>query len=302
MSQAEEGLQLIERFLDDLWSEQHLSDNTLTAYRNDLTGFTRWLSEQMPDVSLLTVQRDEIQAYLRQRTELDVQPRSLARCLSSLRRFYRYLRRQKLMVDDPTSLLDAPKIGRPLPKSLSESEVERLLQEPDIQTPLGLRDRTMLEVLYACGLRVSELVGLEIGQVNMRQGVLRITGKGNKQRLVPMGEEAQAWLEQYMLEARPQLLKGQVNDILFPSNRAQQMTRQTFWYAIKRHAKLAGIQTPLSPHTLRHAFATHLLNHGADLRVVQLLLGHSDLSTTQIYTHIAQARLQQLHAEHHPRG
>jgi len=302
MSDTTDTTQLIERFLDDLWSEQHLSDNTLAAYRNDLTGFVRWLSESAAGLSLLKVQRENIQAYLAARTDQACQPRSLARCLSSLRRFYAYLRRSKLMQEDPTALLDSPKIGRPLPKSLSEVEIEALLQVPDVQTTLGLRDRTMLEVLYACGLRVSELVGLESGQVNLRQGVLRVTGKGNKQRLVPMGEEAQSWLERYMQEARPQLLKGQPGEVLFPSNRCQQMTRQTFWHAIKRHAKKAGIQSALSPHTLRHAFATHLLNHGADLRVVQMLLGHSDLSTTQIYTHIAQARLQWLHAEHHPRG
>ena len=302
MSNLNNSDQLIEQFLDELWSEQDLSDNTLTAYRNDLLGFVRWLNQYDKSISLLNVQREDIQAYLTLRTEQESKPRSLARCLSSLRRFYANLRRCKLMHDDPTALLDSPKIGRPLPKSLSEAEVELLINKPDIQSPLGLRDRTMLEVLYACGLRVTELVGLEIHQVNLRQGVLRITGKGNKQRLVPMGEEALSWLERYIEEARPELLKGQQIDVLFPSNRAQQMTRQTFWYAIKRYARQAGIQSALSPHTLRHAFATHLLNHGADLRVVQLLLGHSDLSTTQIYTHVAQARLQQLHAEHHPRG
>lgn len=302
MSDSSDSIQLIEQFLDELWSEQDLSDNTLTAYRHDLLGFARWLKQYDQSLALLKVQREDIQAYLRLRDAQASKPRSLARCLSSLRRFYAYLRRHKLMHDDPTALLDAPKIGRPLPKSLSETEVELLINKPDIQSPLGLRDRTMLEVLYACGLRVSELVGLEIHEVNLRQGVLRITGKGNKQRLVPMGEEAQSWLERYLEEARPDLLKGQQIDVLFPSNRAQQMTRQTFWYAIKRYARQAGIQSALSPHTLRHAFATHLLNHGADLRVVQLLLGHSDLSTTQIYTHVAQARLQQLHAEHHPRG
>lgn len=297
-----ESERLIEAFLDDLWSEQNLSDNTLEAYRNDMKGFVRWLESRNEAYSLLSVQRDDILSYLSLRTEQAGKPRSLARCLSSLRRFYTYLRRRKLMKDDPTALLDSPKIGRPLPKVLSEEEVVALISSPDTEVPLGLRDRTMLEVLYACGLRVTELIGLETSQVNLRQGVLRITGKGNKQRLVPLGEEAQSWLERYMHEARQSLLKGQASDVLFPSNRAQQMTRQTFWHAIKRYAKLAGIQQPLSPHTLRHAFATHLLNHGADLRVVQLLLGHSDLSTTQIYTHIAQARLQLLHAEHHPRG
>jgi len=302
MPDANETTQLIERFLDDLWSEQHLSDNTLDAYRNDLNGFVRWLNNHNKQISLLNVQREDFLAYLAERTEQATKPRSLARCLSSLRRFYAYLRRVKLMADDPTALLDSPRIGRPLPKTVSEVEVEALLHTPNIKTPLGLRDRTMLEVLYACGLRVSELVGLEVKNVNLRQGVLRIAGKGNKQRLVPMGEEAHSWLERYLAEARPQLLKGHLDDILFPSNRAQQMTRQTFWYAIKRYAKQAGIVCSLSPHTLRHAFATHLLNHGADLRVVQLLLGHSDLSTTQIYTHVAQARLQQIHAEHHPRG
>lgn len=302
MTDSDDTTQLIERFLDDLWSEQNLSDNTLEAYRNDLNGFVRWLNNLENPISLLKVQREDLLAYLAERTEQATKPRSLARCLSSLRRFYAYLRHLKLMAGDPTALLDSPRIGRPLPKTLSEAEVEALLQAPNTKTPLGLRDRTMLEVLYACGLRVSELVGLEVTNLNLRQGVLRITGKGNKQRLVPMGEEAHAWVERYLAEARPQLLKGQLNDVLFLSNRVQQMTRQTFWHAIKRYAKKADIVCNLSPHTLRHAFATHLLNHGADLRVVQLLLGHSDLSTTQIYTHVAQARLQQIHAEHHPRG
>lgn len=210
--------------------------------------------------------------------------------------------RETLISEDPTLQIELPQIGRPLPKSLSEADVEALLQAPDLDDPIGLRDRAMLEVLYACGLRVSELVGLTLEQVNLRQGVLRVFGKGSKERLVPLGEEAIAWIERYMREARPLLLGGKPSDVLFPSLRGEQMTRQTFWHRIKHQAQVAGISKALSPHTLRHAFATHLLNHGADLRVVQMLLGHSDLSTTQIYTHIARARLQELHAQHHPRG
>ncbi|MDX1824390.1 MAG: site-specific tyrosine recombinase XerD, partial [Thiohalomonadales bacterium] len=218
------------------------------------------------------------------------------------RRFYAWLRREQRISDDPTALIEAPKLGRPLPKTLTESEVEALLDAPDTTTLLGLRDRTMLEVLYATGLRVSELVSLTVNQVNLQQGVIRVTGKGNKERLVPLGDEAVSWLERYLADARNSLLNGQACDALFVTQRREAMTRQAFWYMIKRHARNAAIEKALSPHTLRHAFATHLLNHGADLRVVQMLLGHSDLSTTQIYTHVARARLQDLHARHHPRG
>ena len=228
--------------------------------------------------------------------------RSTARLLSGLRGFYRYLLRERLIAQDPTLQVELPQLGRPLPKSLSEADVEALLAAPDIGEPIGLRDRAMLEVLYACGLRVTELISLTLEQVNLRQGVLRVFGKGSKERLVPLGEEAMVWVARYVRDSRPLLLDGKPSDVLFPSLRGEQMTRQTFWYRIKHQARVAGISKSLSPHTLRHAFATHLLNHGANLRVVQMLLGHSDLSTTQIYTHVARARLQALHEAHHPRG
>ena len=292
---------LIEQFLDAIWMERGLSENTLAAYRNDLSGFARWLTKQQ-NTSLMTARRDQVQAYLAHRVTGKASPRSTARLLSTLRRFYAWLRRENRISEDPTALIEAPKLGRPLPKTLTESEVEALLAAPNIETLLGLRDRTMLEVLYASGLRVSELVNLSATQVNLQQGVIRVTGKGNKERLVPLGDEAVSWLERYLREARNSLLNGHPSDALFVTQRREAMTRQAFWYMIKRHAHNAGIQKDLSPHTLRHAFATHLLNHGADLRVVQMLLGHSDLSTTQIYTHVARARLKDLHARHHPRG
>ena len=291
---------LIEQFLDAIWMERGLSENTLAAYRNDLSGFARWLTKQQNTI-LMTARRDQVQAYLAHRVTGKASPRSTARLLSTLRRFYAWLRRENRISEDPTALIEAPKLGRPLPKTLTESEVEALLAAPNIETLLGLRDRTMLEVLYASGLRVSELVNLSATQVNLQQGVIRVTGKGNKERLVPLGDEAVSWLERYLREARNSLLNGHPSDALFVTQRREAMTRQAFWYMIKRHAHNAGIQD-LSPHTLRHAFATHLLNHGADLRVVQMLLGHSDLSTTQIYTHVARARLKDLHARHHPRG
>ena len=292
---------LIEQFLDAIWMERGLSENTLAAYRNDLSGFARWLTTQQ-HVELLNVERDQVQAYLAHRISARASPRSTARLLSTLRRFYAWLRRENRISEDPTALIEAPKLGRPLPKTLTESEVEALLAAPNVETLLGLRDRTMLEVLYASGLRVSELVNLSATQVNLQQGVIRVTGKGNKERLVPLGDEAVSWLERYLREARNSLLNGHPCDALFVTQRREAMTRQAFWYMIKRHAHKAGINKDLSPHTLRHAFATHLLNHGADLRVVQMLLGHSDLSTTQIYTHVARARLKDLHARHHPRG
>jgi len=291
----------IERFLDALWMERGLSDNTLSAYRNDLNQFALWL-EQNQVSNLLAVERAQLMAYLALRSEQQRSPRSSARLLSSLRRFYRWCRREHLIGEDPTRLLSAPKLGRTLPDTLSEEEVERLLDAPDCKTSRGLRDRSMLELLYATGLRVSELVALQMHQVNLRQGVVRVTGKGQKERLVPMGEEAIDWLRRYLQEARPDLVVGDTSEILFLTNRKSGMTRQAFWHLIKRYARQVGIQTPLSPHTLRHAFATHLLNHGADLRAVQMLLGHSNISTTQIYTHVARARLQALHAQHHPRG
>ena len=291
---------LIDRYLEALWLEKGLSAHTRAAYRSDLAHFHGWLAAR--DVALDQAGREAILDHLAWRLSQGYQARSTARCISGLRGFYRFLLREGLIASDPTLQVDLPQLGRPLPKSLSEADVEALLAAPDLDEPIGLRDRAMLEVLYACGLRVSELIALRLEQVNLRQGVLRVFGKGSKERLVPLGEEAMLWLERYAREARPLLLGGKPSDVLFPSLRGEQMTRQTFWHRIKRQARVAGIAKALSPHTLRHAFATHLLNHGADLRVVQMLLGHSNLSTTQIYTYIARARLQELHAEHHPRG
>ncbi|MBD8598107.1 MULTISPECIES: site-specific tyrosine recombinase XerD [unclassified Pseudomonas] len=291
---------MIDRFLDALWLEKGLSDNTRHAYRSDLALFNGRLQEQ--GVDLMSVSREAILDHLGWRVDNGYKPRSTARLLSGVRGFYRYLLREKLIAVDPTLQVDMPQLGKPLPKSLSEADVEALLAAPDLSEAIGQRDRAMLEVLYACGLRVTELISLTLEQVNLRQGVLRIMGKGSKERLVPMGEEAIVWVERYMRDARHELLNGRPSDVLFPSQRGEQMTRQTFWHRIKHQAKVAGIGKSLSPHTLRHAFATHLLNHGADLRVVQMLLGHSDLSTTQIYTHVARARLQEMHAKHHPRG
>ncbi len=292
--------QAIESFADALWVERGLSDNTLEAYRADLLGLAKWLNGA--GNGLLGATRGDLLAYLSHRVKVGARPRTTARLLSSLRRFYRYLVREGRIQADPSARIDAPKLGRALPQTLTEAEVGMLLESPNIDDPLGMRDRTMLELLYATGLRVSELVNLNDDQINMRQGVVRIIGKGNKERLVPMGEEAIDWLQRYIESARPQLTRGRASEYLFPSRRADRMTRQTFWYVIKRHAERAGIRKHLSPHTLRHAFATHLLNHGADLRVVQMLLGHSDLSTTQIYTHVARERLKVIHQRHHPRG
>ena len=289
--------ELLERFLDALWLEAGLSRNTLSAYRSDLEAFSAWLK-----ASLATATREHLQAYFAEQVRKHASPRSTARLLSSLRRFYRYLLREQLITDDPTAQIESPKLGRPLPKSLTEEQVEKLLQAPDAETALGLRDRAMLETLYATGLRVSELVGLTLQQVNLQAGVVKVIGKGDKERLVPLGEEAIEWLQHYLNEARAKLLHGQTSDALFPTARGAAMTRQAFWHNLKRYTRVAGIETHLSPHTLRHAFATHLLNHGADLRVVQMLLGHVDLSTTQIYTQVARERLKQLHAQHHPRG
>lgn len=291
---------VIERFLDTLWLEKGLSDNTREAYRSDLSLFNGWLDER--GVTLVDAGRDAILDHLAWRLQNGYKARSTARLLSGLRGFYRFLLREGVIAIDPSLQVDMPKLGRPLPKALSEADVEALLAAPDLGDPLGLRDRAMLEVLYACGLRVTELISLTLEQVNLRQGVLRTFGKGNKERLVPLGEEAMHWLTRYLRDGRDTLLNNRPSDVIFPSLRGDQMTRQTFWHRIKLHAKVAGIAYSISPHTLRHAFATHLLNHGADLRTVQMLLGHSDLSTTQIYTHIARARLQDLHARHHPRG
>ena len=291
----------IERYIDAMWMEKGLSDNTLVSYRRDLKQFDDWLGKNKGS-SVLRTDRSQLQAYLGARLEQGQSQRSTARFMSCMRGFYHYLLREGRITVDPTLDVDSPKLGRPLPKSLSEAEVDRLLQAPDLDVALEHRDRTMLELLYACGLRVSELTSLQLVQVSVNQGVVRVFGKGNKERLVPMGEEALDWLQRYLAGPRGELLKGIPCDVLFPSRLGRQMTRQTFWYRIKIYAQRAGINKDLSPHTLRHAFATHLLNHGADLRVVQMLLGHSDLSTTQIYTHVAKQRMQELHAEHHPRG
>ena len=288
---------LLDRFLDTLWLESGLSRNTLSAYRSDLEALAVWLKGP-PDKAT----RSQLQNYFASCVSQGARPRSTARMLSSLRRFYRYLLREGLITDDPSALLESPKLGRPLPKSLTEEQVEKLLQAPDTATALGLRDRAMLETLYATGLRVSELVALNMQQVDLQSGVVRVVGKGDKERLVPLGEEAIEWLQSYLGEARRGLLHGHSSDALFPTARGAAMTRQAFWHNLKRYAQIAGIETHLSPHSLRHAFATHLLNHGADLRVVQMLLGHADLSTTQIYTHVARERLKSLHARHHPRG
>ena len=289
---------VIDQFLDALWLERGLSENTLSAYRSDLYSYAGWLAAASHD--LLQSRPEDILAYLA--TLTGKSSRTSARRLSSLRRFFQYLAREGRIDHDPCARIAAPRIGRPLPKSLTEEEVESLLDAPDTSTAVGQRDRAMLEVLYATGLRVSELVSLQLGQVNLRQGVIRVIGKGNKERLVPLGEDASDWVEKFIRQGRAELLQGPPVDVLFPSRRGRMMTRQTFWHAIKRHAVRAGISKTLSPHVVRHAFATHLLNHGADLRVVQMLLGHSDISTTQIYTHVARERLKNLHAEHHPRG
>ena len=295
-----EDAALIDRFIDMLWMERGLSDLTLTAYRSDLENAARHFRQygsglQSADVAI-------IQGYLGQRLQAGNKPRTTARKLSSLRRFYRFLVREGVTQVDPTALIRSPRLGRPLPKTLTEGDVERLLGAVPTASALGLRDRAMLETLYASGLRVSELVGLQIHEVNLRHGLVRVTGKGGRERLVPLGETAADWLQRYLREARGELIGAGVSDDLFLTARGRRMTRQNFWRMIKQRAVLAGIQVSISPHTLRHAFATHLLNHGADLRAVQMLLGHADLSTTQIYTHVAKARLAELHARHHPRG
>ncbi len=288
----------IDGFLNALWLEFGLSDNTLSAYGSDLKQFDKWLEAK----GLFCVEQQDINQFFLYRKQQGVSKRSVARVLSSLKRFYGYLLREGLIQLDPCELIDAPRLAPALPESLSENDVESLLQAPEVMSALGFRDRAMLELLYATGLRVSELVELNFQQVSFRQGCLRVIGKGGKERLVPVGEEAMDWLERYLNQARPMILGARQSDYLFVTNRGSSMTRQAFWHIIKRYAKHAGIDKHLSPHTLRHAFATHLLNHGADLRVVQLLLGHSDLSTTQIYTHIAQQRLKELHSQFHPRG
>jgi integrase/recombinase XerD len=294
--------ELLDEFCDSLWLEDGLSRNTLDSYRRDLEKFAAWLVRQR-NVSVLDATHADVQGFLAHLVgEQKARATSTSRAISSLKRLFRYLLRQNRISADPTLQIATPKLPRSLPKSLTEQDVELLLGAPDVQAPLGLRDRTMLEVLYATGLRVSELVGLSAAQVSLDMGVVRVMGKGSKERLVPLGEEALDWIRRYLAEGRAVLLAGKLSDALFVTHRGEGMTRQMFWYLIKKHARQAGLNKPLSPHTLRHAFATHLLNHGADLRVVQMLLGHADISTTQIYTHVARERLKQLHAQHHPRG
>ncbi len=293
-------LPAIDQFLDTLWMEHGLSQNTLAAYRQDLKGLAGWLGARSR--KLEEADQADLLDYIAERHQQGHKARSSARLLSSMRRFYRYLIREERCATDPTAKIESPRIGRPLPAVLSEADVEALLAAPDISEAIGLRDRAMMELLYASGLRVSELTELDLERVNFVQGVVRVHGKGNKERLVPVGEEALEWLQRYLDEARPVLLSGKHSGRLFISRKAPGITRQAFWYRIKHYSLQANIRTQLSPHTLRHAFATHLVNHGADLRVVQMLLGHSDLSTTQIYTHVAKERLKLLHQEHHPRG
>lgn len=293
---------VVTRFVDAIWLEDGLGEKTRQAYRSDLSRLSVWLEEQRERSTLTTANRADILGWMSSGLAEGVKASTAARRLSGVRRFYRYLLREGVVAEDPTLRIDSPSLPRRLPDTLTEDEVDTLLAEPDPGVPIELRDKAMLEILYGCGLRVSELTALHVEQINLRQGVIRIMGKGDKERLVPMGEESIDWLLRYMKEARGELLRGQPSDALFPGNRPVAMTRQTFWHRVKHYALRAGIGKHLSPHTLRHAFATHLLNHGADLRVVQMLLGHSDLSTTQIYTHVAQQRLQSLHEMHHPRG
>lgn len=295
-----ESAALIDEFCDALWLEDGLARNTLDAYRRDLAQYAQWLARRGKD--LPEADHGDVQAYLAHQFRKQTRASSAARLLSSLKRVYRWLLRQNRIKADPTLNIDAPKLPRNLPKSLTEADVESLLNVPDVETPRGERDKAMLETLYASGLRVSELVTLKLPQVSQDMGVVRVMGKGAKERLVPLGEEALARVKRYVAVGRPALLAGKASDDLFVTARGAAMTRQAFWQLIKRYALQAGVKAPISPHVLRHAFATHLLNHGADLRVVQLLLGHSDISTTQIYTHVARERLKQVHAKHHPRG
>ncbi len=298
---AEKASSLVDEFCDALWLEDGLAKNTLEAYRRDLNQLAAWLAKQHGK-DLARATHVDLLGYLAFRVKGRAKATTTGRQLSSLKRFYRYLLRQGRIKGDPTLKIEAPKLPRPLPKSLTEDDVEHLLAAPRAEKALGLRDKAMLETLYASGLRVSELVGLKLSQVSQDMGVVRVLGKGSKERLVPLGEEALAWIRRYLEEGRPELLAGRAGDDLFVTARGAAMTRQMFWHLLRGYARRAGLRKPISPHTLRHAFATHLLNHGADLRVVQLLLGHSDISTTQIYTHVARERLKQLHAKHHPRG
>ena len=292
---------LVEQFLDAMWMERGLSENTLTSYRTDLAKLLDWMEKNNYRLDFISL--SGLQDYQSWLVDANFKQTSRARMLSAIRRLFQYLHREKVRADDPSALLVSPKLPQRLPKDLSEEQVDALLDAPDPNDPIELRDKAMLELLYATGLRVTELVSLTMENISLRQGVVRVIGKGGKERLVPMGENAVDWIETFIEQGRPQLLGENSSDVVFPSKRAKQMTRQTFWYRIKHYAVIASIDTELlSPHVLRHAFATHLLNYGADLRVVQMLLGHSDLSTTQIYTHVATERLKQIHAQHHPRA
>jgi integrase/recombinase XerD len=299
---SDANVRMVERFADTLWLNDGLARNTLESYRRDVTQFATWL-DAASGKALLEAGPADLQRHLAWQLESKrAKPRSTGRLVSSLKRFFQFALREGLRSDDPAADLDSPRLPRSLPKSLSEAEVEALLEAPETSTAQGLRDRAMLETLYASGLRVSELVTLKTIQVSLDMGVVRVLGKGSKERLTPLGEEAVEWIQRYQKEARPGLLGARKSDALFVTARGAPMTRQAFWGLVKRHAMKAGIGRSISPHTLRHAFATHLINHGADLRVVQLLLGHSDISTTQIYTHVARERLKSLHRKHHPRG
>jgi integrase/recombinase XerD len=299
---SEADRSLLDRFSDGLWLSDGLARNTLESYRRDVGQFAAWLREASGRALIEAVPADLQRHLAWQVATRHAKPRTTSRLVSSLKRFFQFAVREGLRSDDPASALESPKLPRSLPKSLSEAEVESLLDAPDVAAAQGLRDRAMLETLYASGLRVSELVGLKTVQVSLDMGVVRVLGKGAKERLTPLGEEATDWIARYLKEARPELLGARKSDALFVTGRGGPMTRQAFWALIKRYASRAGIDRSISPHTLRHAFATHLINHGADLRVVQLLLGHADISTTQIYTHVARERLKALHAKHHPRG
>ncbi|MDA0360675.1 MAG: site-specific tyrosine recombinase XerD [Proteobacteria bacterium] len=299
---SQNNVKTVDYFADSLWLEDGLSKNTLDSYRRDLYLFSVWLSETQNITSLSKVSNEHILGYLAYCFDCGKKPRTTARCLSVLKRFYQFLLREGKLRVDPSLNVEAPKITRGLPSVLIEDEVTRLIESPDIRSPIGLRDRSMLETLYSSGLRVSELVPLKLNQVNLSDGMVRVLGKGAKERVLPLGEEAVDWIVRYLAEGRPALLSGRLSDAVFVTNRGSSMSRQAFWNLIQKYVLVSGIKKQVSPHTLRHAFATHLLNHGADLRSVQLLLGHSDVSTTQIYTHVARERLKNLHQQHHPRG
>lgn len=292
--------ELLDAFCDTLWLEEGLSRATLECYRRDLTQLANWLALQ--NKSLLTASQGDLLSFLAYKIKQRISPRTSSRQLSSIKRWFQYAVRLGTISSDPSLQINAPKQPRPIPKSLSETTVEALLDAPRTALALGMRDRAMLEVLYATGLRVSELVSLRSYSLSLSMGIVKVMGKGNKERIVPLGEEAIAWVNRYITEARPQLLQAKTSDFLFVSKRGHAITRQAFWHIIKRYARQANLADDISPHVLRHAFATHLLNHGADLRIVQMLLGHADISTTQIYTHVARQRLKELHAKHHPRG